>query len=227
MGLAEAANNGDLFLDEIEALPLNLQAKLLRFLESGEIRRVGSKDTSHVNVRVIAATNQNLNQMVKSGQFREDLLWRLSGKKIVLPALRERKEDIPQLAEFFLSHQRPKRNKTFSPEASAHLSNYRFPGNVRELKRLCEQIALHSPLPIIRTEDVVRYLPAEVESLSGGENLDLNEGLTHLIERFEAQVIKQALSTGREIDQIAQMLKISRSSLYKKIKDYNIEMKEA
>lgn len=227
MGLAEAANNGDLFLDEVEALPLNLQAKLLRFLESGEIRRVGSKDTSHVKVRVIAATNQNLNAMVKSGQFREDLLWRLSGKKIILPALRERKEDIGQLAEFFLNQQRPRRNKTLSPEAKDYLSNYRFPGNVRELKRLCEQVALHSPLPIIRKEDVARFLPAEVEALSSGESLDLSEGLTHLLERFEAQVIKQALATGKEIDQIAQMLKISRSSLYKKIKDYNIELKEA
>ncbi len=231
MGLAEAANNGDLFLDEVEALPLNLQAKLLRFLESGEIRRVGSKDTTHVKVRVIAATNQNLNQMVKAGQFREDLLWRLSGKKIVLPPLRERKEDIALLSEFFLSKQRPRRNKTLAPEAAEFLSNYRFPGNVRELKRLCEQIALHSPLPIIRKEDVSQFLPAEVEALATGENFDLNEGLAHLLERFEAQVIKQALATGltsgKEIDQIAQMLKISRSSLYKKIKDYNIELKEA
>lgn len=226
MGLAEAANNGDLFLDEVEALPLNLQAKLLRFLESGEIRRVGSKDTSHVNVRVIAATNQNLNQLVKAGQFREDLLWRLSGKKIVLPPLRERKEDIATLADFFLNQQRPKRNKTLSPEAKEHLSNYRFPGNVRELKRLVEQVALHSPLPVIRKEDLNQFLPSEMP-VTGGASLDLSDGLTSLLERFEAQVIKQAIATEKEIDQIAQLLKISRSSLYKKIKDYNIELKEA
>ena len=118
-----------------------------------------------------------------------------------------------------------------APEATEFLSNYRFPGNVRELKRLCEQIALHSPLPIIRKEDVAHFLPAEIEGLATGESLDLNEGLAHLLERFEAQVIKQALSaglaSGKEIDQIAQLLKISRSSLYKKIKDYNIELKEA
>lgn len=227
MGLAEAANNGDLFLDEVEALPLNLQAKLLRFLESGEIRRVGAKETSHVNVRVIAATNQNLNQLVKAGQFREDLLWRLSGKKILLPSLRDRKEDIVTLAEFFLNQQRPKRNKTLSPEAKEFLSQHRFPGNVRELKRLCEQIALYSPLPIIRKEDVSRFLPSEVQNTTSGEALDLSEGLTALLERFESHVIRQALTTGKEIDQVAQLLKISRSSLYKKIKDYNIEISEA
>src|SRR5690606_7961747 len=97
MGLAEAAHGGDLFLDEIEALAPAHQAKLLRFLETGEVRRVGAKDTIQVQTRVIAATNRNLNQLVSEGKFREDLLWRLSGKKIVLPPLRERREDIPEL----------------------------------------------------------------------------------------------------------------------------------
>ncbi len=112
MGLAEAAHNGDLFLDEVEALPLSVQAKLLRFLESGEVRRVGAKEAIKVNVRVIAATNQNLNTLVKEEKFREDLLWRLSGKKIDLPNLKERLTDIPMLCEKFLEAEKPRRNKS-------------------------------------------------------------------------------------------------------------------
>src|SRR6185437_16056419 len=103
IGLAEAAHGGDLFLDEIEALTMPLQVKLLRFLESGEVRRIGSKDVIRTSTRVIVATNRNLEQMVRDGQFREDLLWRLNSKKIQLPPLRERKEDIADLANWFLS----------------------------------------------------------------------------------------------------------------------------
>ncbi len=222
MGLIEAAHNGDLFLDEIEALPLSQQAKLLRFLESGELRRVGAKEISRVNVRVIAATNQNLNQMVKDQKFREDLLWRLNGKKLLLPPLRQRKEDIEALSVNFLERERPRRNKTLSPDAIQALNDYDWPGNVRELKRVCEQLSLHSPLPFIRAEDVYRVLPSRAQ-LVGEESLDLSVGLNELSAMFEARVIRQALKKQPDIDLAAQLLQISRSSLYKKIKDYNIE----
>ncbi|MEK7358719.1 MAG: sigma 54-interacting transcriptional regulator, partial [Bdellovibrionota bacterium] len=107
MGLAEAAHGGDLFLDEVEALPPGQQAKLLRFLESGEIRRVGGKDTMKVNVRILAATNRNLEALVRDGKFREDLLWRLNGRKILLPPLRERADDVAALATHFIELERP------------------------------------------------------------------------------------------------------------------------
>ena len=235
IGLAEAAHGGDLFLDEIDALPLNQQAKLLRYLENGEIRRVGSKETTRVNARVIAATNQNLSQMVREGRFREDLLWRLGGKRIVLPPLRERREDIPALVELFLSRERPRRNKSLTDDAKAALMSYAFPGNVRELKRLCERLSLSSPLPIVRAEDVARALPAEsapcahANSTLGvyGDCISRDSrGLPERLAEFEAEVIRHALANAveakQEIDETARMLKISRSSLYKKLKDYGI-----
>lgn len=227
MGLAEAANNGDLFLDEIEALTLPCQVKLLRFLETNEIRRVGSKDSSVINVRVIAATNQNLEKLVKEGKFREDLLWRLSGKKILLPSLRERKEDITDLSKFLLDQQKPRYNKTFSEDALALLQTHSWPGNVRELKRIIEQTCLSSPLPFIRAEDISGYLnrqsPIASAQPEGKPNFSL--GLNKLVENFEKQIIEMCLAQEKDIDEVANVLNISRSGLYKKIKDYNIDTK--
>lgn len=222
MGLAEAAHGGDLFLDEVEALPAVQQAKLLRFLESGEVRRVGAKDAIRVQVRIIAATNQNLETMVKEGKFREDLLWRLNGRKVLLPALRTRRDDIPALASYFMERERPRRNKQLGEDAVEVLSQHAFPGNIRELKRICEQLSLYSPLPIIRREDVLRVIPgASVTAPSG--SVILSQGLSALMGQYEAHLIRQALQQRSEIDDAAELLGISRSSLYKKIKDYNIE----
>ncbi len=224
MGLAEAAHGGDLFLDEVEALPLSQQAKLLRFLENGEVRRVGAKDAIRVNVRIIGATNRNLDTMVREGKFREDLLWRLNGRKIVLPNLRDRLDDIGLLAEFFLERERPRRNKTLQPDAIDVLRTHSWPGNARELKRVIEQMALHSPLPFIRAEDALRCLPHAASPLmTTSAEVDLGLGLNKLIENFEAAVIRQALASSNDVDKTAMLLGISRSSLYKKIKDYSIE----
>jgi DNA-binding NtrC family response regulator len=221
MGLAEAAQGGDLFLDEVEALSLPHQAKLLRFLESGEVRRVGAKDLVHVQTRVIAATNRNLNQLVSEGKFREDLLWRLSGKKILLPPLRDRKEDIPELVRHFLSLDKSRRKDT-SDDAMQVLKEYPWPGNVRELRRVCEQLILIAPLPVLRREDVLQVIRPPAQGMTSLASLDLNRGLVDLVNEFEAQVIQKALSQQPDIDEVARTLKISRSSLYKKIKDHNI-----
>lgn len=228
MGLAEAANNGDLFLDEIEALTLPCQVKLLRFLESNEIRRVGGKEVSHINVRVIVATNQNLEKLVKEGKFREDLLWRISGKKITLPALRERKGDIAELAKFLLDQQKPRYNKVFSEDALALLQNHSWPGNIRELKRVIEQACLSSPLPFIRAEDISNFLSVRpvISHESSDTDLDFSDGLNKLVENYEKLIIEQCLSVEKDIDKVAATLKISRSGLYKKIKDYNIDTKD-
>jgi DNA-binding NtrC family response regulator len=223
IGLAEAASGGDLFIDEIEALPLALQPILLRFLESGEIRRVGGKDNIKINVRVIVATNQNLNQMVKEHKFRDDLLWRLNGKKIVLPPLRERKEDIRELAEYFLQKEKPRRNKSLAEDAHIALSEYHFPGNVRELKRICEQLSLYSPLPIVRKDDVANCLPRTV-SQGILEQIDFKIGLNEVMQSYEARIIAQAIKLYPDIDELAHVLKVSRSNLYKKLKDHNIEL---
>jgi DNA-binding NtrC family response regulator len=126
IGLVEACQNGFLFLDEIEALDLVNQAKLLRFLESGEARKIGSKETYTNNTRVIAASNISLESLTESGHFRSDLWFRLNQNKIALPALRQRSQDLPELIQHFLSSLKPKVNKTFLPEAFSLLEQYSF-----------------------------------------------------------------------------------------------------
>ncbi|MCB0421917.1 MAG: sigma-54-dependent Fis family transcriptional regulator [Bdellovibrionales bacterium] len=222
MGLAEAAHGGDLFLDEIEALTLPLQVKLLRFLETGEVRRVGSQESVTVQTRVLIATNRNLENMVEKGEFREDLLWRINGKKILLPPLRERGKDLVTLSQFFLSKD-PYRKKELTEDAIATMESYNWPGNVRELKRVCEQLVLSAPLPILRREDLLSIIhPANGLSSATGE-IDFSVGLPALMESYEALVIAQCLEKIDDVDEVAKVLRISRSSLYKKIKDHQIE----
>jgi transcriptional regulator with PAS, ATPase and Fis domain len=156
---------------------------------------------------------------VKDGQFREDLYFRLSGKSIQLPPLRERKDDIEPLAKFFLSQQKPRANKMLAKECLVEMQNYTWPGNVRELKRVCEQLALTSPLPVIREQDVRRLLSDNSAALPAS----LDKGLTSMVEQFEAQIIRQTLEKESDIEKAADLLQISRSSLYKKIKDYHIK----
>ncbi|KHD87595.1 MAG: transcriptional regulator [Bdellovibrio sp. ArHS] len=225
VGLTEAAHGGDLFLDEIEALPLSQQAKLLRFLETGEVRRVGAKESTTVKTRVIAATNRSLEKMVAAGEFREDLLYRLSSQRIELPALRERLEDIDELARHFLEAERPRRNKTIAEDGLAALKKYNWPGNVRELKRVCEQLSLTSPLPFIRDEDVAAWLKPAATALGAPSytTIDFNKGLNTLVEEFEAHAIRTCLKQTRDVEEAAKVLQVSRSNLYKKIKDYKID----
>ncbi len=222
MGLAEAAHGGDLFLDEVEALPLSSQVKLLRFLESGEIRRVGAKDTTKVSVRVIIASNQKLEKLVEKGTFREDLLYRLSGKKILLSPLRERANEIPDLINFFLKNIFLKYNKVLSDDALSAMKAYHWPGNIRELKRILEQLCLSCPLPIIRGEDFQAIVQTRFIS-NGGDGIDLSQGLEKLMSLYETRIIKECMYREKDVDRAAVLLGISRSSLYKKIKDYNIE----
>lgn len=227
-GLFEAAHGGDLFLDEIEALPLDMQAKLLRVLESGEVRRVGQNEATHVDVRVIAATNENLQKLVKKKQFREDLLWRLSSHHIYLPPLRDRKEDILELAPFFLSQKPRALSKNFDEDALVALQDHSWPGNVRELKRVCDQLALTSPLPMVRANDVKERLNPNLNSSPEAhfnfDSLDLDLGLQELMKSHEKAILQKALAATKEIDALAHTLKISRSSLYKKLKDYGLSV---
>ena len=225
MGLAEAAHGGDLFLDEIEAMPLGLQAKLLRFLETGEVRRVGAKESVTVQARVIVATNENLADLAKAGKFREDLLWRVSGKRIKLPRLSERREDIPLLCETFLAEDSV-RKKELSAEALEALQAHSWPGNVRELRRVCEQLILQAPLPVIRGRDVTALLSPQLATEIGA-TVDYSLGLPELVNRYEAQIIMRCLEQFKDIDESARVLRISRSSLYKKIKDHGINWRDS
>jgi DNA-binding NtrC family response regulator len=220
LGLAEAAHGGDLFLDEIEALPLSQQAKLLRFLESGEIRKVGAKDSIVVQTRIIAASNQPLNQLIAEKKFREDLYFRLSSQKIELAPLRNRTDDISDIAQFFIDQEKPRRNKNFDIEALNALKKYSWPGNVRELKRVCEQLVLTSPLPMIRKEDVERFLSNSAGDVTSTFDFDLP--LDEYMQIQEKKMIECVLKNTDDIDHAVQKLKISKSNLYKKIKDHGI-----
>ncbi len=224
-GLVEQAHGGDLFLDEIEALSLNHQAKLLRFLENGEFQKVGATDSQKVQVRVIAATNEKLEELVKKEKFREDLMYRLSGHKLEIPPLRDRKEDIKLLCQHFLSQREVTMKKSMGEDALLELQNYSWPGNVRQLKRVCEHLALMAPLPIIRAEDVKGILYKQV-SASTTDQVNLDLGLAQLMQNYERTVMQQALALDLEVDELAKKLQISRSSLYKKVKDYQLELKK-
>lgn len=221
IGFAEAAHGGDLFLDEIEALPLNQQAKLLRFLESGEIRKVGAKESQHVEVRIIAASNVPLKQLILEKKFREDLYYRLSAHRLEIPPLRQRREDIKSLAEYFVENEKPRRNKAFDEQALVALKNYSWPGNVRELKRICEQLVLTSPLPIIREEDF-SSLFLKSASTETSEALDLQNSLEVFLTHQEKRFIEFCLRKTEDLDQACAILKISKSNLYKKIKELEI-----
>ncbi len=221
IGFAEAAHGGDLFLDEIEALPLNQQAKLLRFLESGEIRKVGAKETQFVDVRVIAASNVPLKKLMSEKKFREDLYFRLSAHRIEIAPLRERKSDIVTIAENFLELAKPRRNKTLDDSSLKELLNYDWPGNVRELKRVCEQLLLTSALPVIRAADVQKLINGSAPALAPPA-LSLDQTLEDFLRNQERRLIEFCLGQTKDIDKSCAILKISKSSLYKKIKDLGI-----
>lgn len=235
IGLAEAAHGGDLFLDEIEAMPMSFQVKMLRFLESGEIRKVGAKETIKIQTRIIAASNKPLLQLIKEGTFREDLYYRISSQKLELPPLRERKEDITELANYFLENEKPKRNKKFAIDGLKELLSYPWPGNVRELKRICEQLSLTSPLPLIRAIDVLPFIKNQKIQEESKNNLSQNSldlaqlalGLDHLLKIAEKNIIEAALKqTNDDVEAAAQFLKVSKSNLYKKVKDLQVNSKD-
>ncbi len=157
MGLIEAAHGGSLFLDEIGELPIEAQARLLRFLQEGEIRRIGSVDTQKVDVRVIAATHRNLKKLAHDGEFRQDLFYRLNVMHIALPPLRERSKDILLLAEIFLNRYAEKMKKPlmhFSPEAIQAMTSYHWPGNIREMENVIERAVILSDTNEIDSNDL-------------------------------------------------------------------------
>mgnify|MGYP001819448375 CR=1 FL=1 len=225
-GRFEAAHGGTLFLDEIGDMPLSTQAHLLRALESGEIVRVGANEPMRVDVRVIAATHRDLDEMVREGRFREDLSFRLRVVQLELPPLRERLADLPHLVEHFLTeaaerHNRPARS--VSPEALDVLLRYPWPGNVRELKNAVESMVLLSRDPVIPADAVPPYVrpasdhPGILHTLSG---LNLRE-----VER--ALISNTIRDLGGNRERASQMLGISIRTLYRKIKAYGPSEHEA
>jgi two-component system nitrogen regulation response regulator NtrX len=215
-GRFEEAHGGTLFLDEVGDLSPRAQTKLLRVLEEGEIVRVGGNRTIRVDVRVIAATNQDLTERVRSERFREDLYFRLAVIPITVPPLRERTEDIPLLTEHFvarLASERGGQPKRFAPAALDLLRRYPFPGNIRELRNLVERLVIMTPGGSVGPEQVRAVLPHPPEE--EGKPRRLSEA----VQEFERKQIEAALlAEGGSMTKAAARLGLERSHLYKKMK---------
>ena len=213
-GIVEIADNGTLFLDEIAELPLGLQANLLRFLDSGEYRRVGGNRTLRVDNRVIAATNKDLQVLTREGRFREDLFYRLNVINITVPPLRERKEDISDLASLFVrkySRKMLKKITGLSPEAIGMLNAYSWPGNVRELENIIERAVILCDSESISPEDLA--VPSASSPEKNGTSLEEMEK-SHIL-----AVLNEA--NGNQ-SKASQMLGIDRKTLYLKLKKYGL-----
>jgi two-component system NtrC family response regulator len=219
-GLIESANNGTLFLDEIGELPLELQAKLLRFLEAGEFIKVGDNKTTRVNVRIIAATNRNLQDEIIAGNFREDLYFRLSGFKIILPNLRDRKKDIALLAKHFLEKFAVKNNpgiKRMSAAFLEHLQNHFWKGNIRELKNILERSVILAEGEELQLSD----LPLELQS-NQPKNSDKTISAFDLASIEKLHIQRVLIHTKGNKTETAKLLNIGLTTLYRKIEEYNI-----
>ncbi|MGE0452005.1 MAG: sigma-54-dependent transcriptional regulator [Vicinamibacteria bacterium] len=216
VGRFELADGGTLFLDEIANVPLNLQPKLLRVLETGEFERVGSSRTRRVSVRIVSATNSDLHQEVSTGRFRQDLLFRLNTIEIRVPPLRERREDIPALAQHFLrQHAQRYRKKLAGFDAGAirALSEHSWPGNVRELDHAVERAVLMAAGDSIRPVDLGLRTPTE-----GPARLEEMS-----LEEVEAFLIKKALARfDGNVSRAADALGLSRSALYRRLQRYGL-----
>ncbi len=216
VGRFELADGGAILLDEIANIPLTLQAKLLRVIESGEFERVGSSKTTRVDVRIISATNADLNTEVAAGRFRQDLLFRLNTVEIRIPALRDRREDIPSLAMYFLQGHAKKYRRpetTFEPAAMQALLDYSWPGNVRELDHTVERAVLLAEGNQVRMSHL--GLRTSREGSKPLEEMSLEE-----VERF---LIQKTLSRfDGNVSQAAQALGLSRSAFYRRMQKYGL-----
>ena len=224
-GRFELANKGTLFLDEIGEMSAALQAKLLRVLQEKEFDRLGGTETIKVDVRIIAATNNDLEKSIEEGQFREDLFYRLNVVDIVLPPLRERKEDIPALLDHIVKCCNVEYDKAvtgFSNEATAMLKAYDWPGNVRELKNLCERAVLMSNGPVLTLGDLPISLKKGSKRLTWLSEI-AGESFKDIVSEVEKEIIIKALEENNwNRSATASALKMNRSSFYSKMKELGI-----
>jgi two-component system, NtrC family, response regulator len=218
-GLMEEANLGTLFLDEIGEMHIDLQAKILRVLESGEFIKVGDTKPTRVNVRIIAATNRDLQQEVSTGKFREDLFYRLNVFTISLPPLRDRKKDIPLIADYYLQFFARKGNKridSMSPEFLDHLQQHAWKGNIRELKNIIERAVILSDGPQLNVDN----LPSELQVTSFRTTGPLSAFDLASVEKLHIQRVLNHTKGNKT--EAARLLNIGLTTLYRKIEEYHI-----
>jgi two-component system nitrogen regulation response regulator NtrX len=225
IGKFEQAHGGTLFLDEVGDMGPKMQAKILRALQEGVIQRVGGSDSIEVDLRVIAATNKDLKKQIKNGEFREDLYFRLNVIPIVVPPLRERREDIPLLVDHFIRRYSAGKTRRVSEETTRLLQSYPWPGNVRELKNWVERACILCPSDIIET---VALEPIPASILDGEEPSDVfafeEKSLRAARSAFEKHfIVKMLAENGGNISRTAQTIGLERSHLHKKMKSYGID----
>jgi DNA-binding NtrC family response regulator len=240
-GRFELADAGTLFLDEVGEIPIEMQVKLLRVLQESEFERVGGIKTIKVDVRLVTATNRDLQKEVAAGNFREDLFYRLNVVPIHLPPLRERKSDIPLLVEHFVGKFNERLKKTIvrvEDDALERLIAHPWPGNIRELENVLERTMLFCEGPAIRAKDLPQELagaPEKPLEVSPSKPTDVNlirpgslkEMVRQETERVEREMIQRALDeTGGNVTQAARKLKISRKSLQNKMKEFGLRDRE-
>ena len=222
-GLLEAANGGTLFLDEVGNLPMNVQKTLLRFLQEQEFLRIGDTRPTKVNVRILSATNTDLQAEVKSGSFREDLYYRLNVVNIHLPPLRQRADDIPLLAAHFIKQQNQKfatAVKGLSPEALAATCAYAWPGNIRQLRNVIEACLAMETSDTISLDTLAQFIELPADAGQGGTiDGDYSEALA----RFERDYLKTLLQkTGGNIEAAAREAGMNMATIYRKLKRYDV-----
>lgn len=226
LGKFELANNGTIFLDEIGEMERSMQVKLLRVLQKKEFERVGGESTIKVNVRIIAATNQDLEKMLLNGEFREDLYYRLNVIPLLLPPLRERKEDIPILVEHFLNkmgHELTKKTKGIKNDALRILINYKWPGNVRELENIIERLVTLTDDSFIDVEHLPAYLKEELLLENKEDSGLIIDKIILPWEEYEKKIIKLALDKYKSYNGAGKALGLTHKTIATKAKKYGIE----
>jgi two-component system nitrogen regulation response regulator NtrX len=234
-GKFDIADGGTIFLDEIGDMSLKTQAKVLRIIQERKFERIGGTKTVEVDVRIVAATNKILEDEIRTGRFREDLFYRLNVIPFVVPPLRERKEDIPILANEFLTRfcrAEKRENKIFTPEAMEAMQKYDWPGNVRELKNIVERLVIMTPGATIQLLHMPDYISGAEEEGDTGTPGRFDAGsdrstLREAREEFEKEFILQKLEEfGWNISKTAEAIELERSNLYRKMKTYGIDPKK-
>ncbi|NLD50186.1 MAG: sigma 54-interacting transcriptional regulator [Clostridiaceae bacterium] len=224
-GMFELADGGTIFLDEIAELPRSVQSKLLRVLNDGEVLRVGGVNSIKVNVRVISATNKDLKELVKEGKFREDLYYRLNVISIYIPPLRERKEDIPYLLNYFIDYfnKEYNKNKIFTQDSVKLIEQYEWLGNVRELRNFIERLVIISESDIIDEESVLKNFTEIGNDVFINSNSFYNMKLEEATSILEKRMLKRALEKYQTTRKVADILGVSQPTIVRKCKKYNIK----
>ena len=220
LGYFEIADGGTVFLDEIGELPMPMQTRLLRVLQDGEVTRVGASKPKKIDVRIIAATNRDLEDDIKTGRFRSDLFYRLNVATLHIPSLRERREDIVPLARLFLERFAAKYKKTmrFAPEVGAALENYAWPGNVRELQNVIQNLTITRDHALIVPTDLPRHILGVSGKAHAPVNLDVPRPLKDIVAAVEREILENAIKAHGSVNRVAELFQVDRTTIFRKLK---------